>query len=103
VSSSIEVKMENLTKKAEIFRGAKFIHLYCRGSKTPSVIHIKDKKGTVGEDRPVVNYTECESLVIDYVAHKVYKPTGLSHREINAFSYYFDRATEAGLIGNSTH
>lgn len=56
----------------------------------------------MGEDRPIVNYTECESLVIDYVAHKVYKPKGLSHREINAFSYYFDRATEAGLIGKIT-
>ncbi|CAB3374947.1 Hypothetical predicted protein [Cloeon dipterum] len=69
-----------------------------KGPKDPTIIHIKEKKGTVAEDRPIVNFTQCLSTVQDYVAHKVYKPKGLSRREINAFSYYFDRAAEVGLI-----
>ncbi|XP_059480536.1 ectonucleoside triphosphate diphosphohydrolase 5-like isoform X2 [Neocloeon triangulifer] len=69
-----------------------------QGPKNPTILHIKEKKGTVAEDRPIVNFTQCLSQVKDYVEHKVYKPKGLSKREINAFSYYFDRAAEVGLI-----
>ncbi|KAF4525598.1 hypothetical protein B566_EDAN015536, partial [Ephemera danica] len=68
------------------------------GSEHPTYLHIEAKKGVVEERRPIVNFTECEITVKSYVAHKVYKPKDLVHREINAFSYYFDRATEVGLI-----
>jgi hypothetical protein len=71
----------------------------CRGSEHPTYLHIEAKKGVVAEQRPIVNFTHCETLVKSYVAHKVYKPKELVQHEINAFSYYFDRATEVGLIG----
>jgi hypothetical protein len=70
-----------------------------RGSENPTYLHIKAQKGVVEEDRPIVNFTQCQQIVKDYVAHKVYKPKDLAHREVYAFSYYFDRATEVGLIG----
>lgn len=52
----------------------------------------------VDEDRPVVRFSECLKIVKNYVGTIVNKPLGLEAREIMAFSYYFDRATEVGLI-----
>ncbi|XP_015523775.1 ectonucleoside triphosphate diphosphohydrolase 5 isoform X1 [Neodiprion virginianus] len=54
--------------------------------------------GGVDEDRPVVRFAECLQIVRNYVGTIVNKPLGLENREIMAFSYYFDRATEVGLI-----
>lgn len=52
----------------------------------------------VDEDRPVVRFSECLNIVKNYVGTIVNKPLGLENRDIMAFSYYFDRATEVGLI-----
>ncbi|XP_015587664.1 ectonucleoside triphosphate diphosphohydrolase 5 isoform X2 [Cephus cinctus] len=50
------------------------------------------------ENRPVVRFSECLKIVKNYVSTITNRPLGLSKHEIYAFSYYFDRATEAGLI-----
>lgn len=73
------------------------------GPEKPSFKIIKATANVVGEKRPIVNFTICSQLIKNYVAHKVDRPAELNNKEINAFSYYFDRATEFGLIGKSKH
>lgn len=47
-----------------------------------------------------VNYSECHAIVQKVVSkYKVDKPLELLQHDIVAFSYYFDRATEVGLVG----
>lgn len=49
---------------------------------------------------PIVSFDACSKIIINYVKEKA-KPIGeLPLKQINAFSYYFDRASEVGLIGN---
>lgn len=51
------------------------------------------------EERPIVSFSACSEIVTNYIKTKS-KPIGeLPHKQINAFSYYFDRAAEVGLIG----
>lgn len=68
------------------------------GPEKPSYEHIKGSKGEVSEERPVVKYAECAKVITSYVHDKVDKPIGLEVQEIYAFSYYYDRAVEVGLI-----
>lgn len=63
-----------------------------------------DKYATVrGDADPVVNFDDCTKIIIDYVYSKVIPLQELHTKQINAFSYYFDRATEYGLIGTYIH
>jgi len=50
------------------------------------------------EETPIVSFSVCSEIITNYIKSKT-KPIGeLPHKQINAFSYYFDRAAEAGLI-----
>ncbi|XP_063229353.1 ectonucleoside triphosphate diphosphohydrolase 5 isoform X2 [Bacillus rossius redtenbacheri] len=69
-----------------------------RGPEKPEYKTVKGSAHTEDEKRPVVRFTECVNIIQKYVKGKVDKPAELNSREINAFSYYFDRATEFGLI-----
>lgn len=51
------------------------------------------------EKYPIVIFEECLKIVSSYVNKKVDKPKELNQKTIGAFSYYYDRATEYGLIG----
>ncbi|GLV35393.1 NTPase [Carabus blaptoides fortunei] len=51
-----------------------------------------------GDSDPVVDFYDCTRIIIDYVYSKVIPLEELHTKQINAFSYYFDRATEYGLI-----
>lgn len=53
----------------------------------------------VGEEVPIVNFEKCASIISDYVNSKARPPDELPTKAIAAFSYYFDRAAEIGLIG----
>lgn len=53
----------------------------------------------VGEDVPIVNFEKCAGIIADYVNSKARPPDELPTKAIAAFSYYFDRAAEIGLIG----
>ncbi|KAF2895355.1 hypothetical protein ILUMI_10809 [Ignelater luminosus] len=47
---------------------------------------------------PIVSFSACSEMITEYIK-KIAKPIGeLPHKQINAFSYYFDRASEVGLI-----
>ncbi|XP_076632477.1 ectonucleoside triphosphate diphosphohydrolase NTPase isoform X2 [Colletes latitarsis] len=60
---------------------------------------VKTQNFAGGEaDRPIVNFSECLKIVEKYVGGIKNKPVGLKDHEIFAFSYYFDRATEVGLV-----
>lgn len=54
---------------------------------------------TVTEKKPVVKFEKCIAIVEAYVKKLVKTPKELATKKINAFSYYFDRAAQAGLIG----
>lgn len=53
----------------------------------------------VGEERPIVSFEKCGEIVARYVSSKVKAPAELTTKRIYTFSYYFDRATDVGLIG----
>ncbi|XP_015110499.1 ectonucleoside triphosphate diphosphohydrolase 5 [Diachasma alloeum] len=50
------------------------------------------------EKRPIVRVEDCKNLVKKFVSGAEDRPVGLRKRDIYGISYYFDRATEAGLI-----
>ncbi|CAG9762305.1 unnamed protein product [Ceutorhynchus assimilis] len=55
----------------------------------------------VGEEIPVVDVTECSKIIQDYVediSSKLRPPEELPLKAIFAFSYYYDKASQAGLI-----
>lgn len=54
---------------------------------------------TSGSGIPLVDFKKCSQLVSEYVASIAKPVSELPHKQINAFSYYFDRAADIGLIG----
>lgn len=70
------------------------------GPKNPSILKKRRKNIEGGiEETPVVRIEECSNIIRKYILdHKIVNPTGLKNFEIVAFSYFFDRATEVGLI-----
>ncbi|RZC36765.1 ectonucleoside triphosphate diphosphohydrolase 5, partial [Asbolus verrucosus] len=57
---------------------------------------------SVGQEVPVVDFQKCSKIITDYVIAKAKPPEELPSKVIFAFSYYFDRATEVGLIDENT-
>jgi len=66
----------------------------------PEIPHYKEVKVDryMKEKYPIVKFEECLKIVSSYVNNKVDKPKELNKKTIGAFSYYYDRATEYGLI-----
>ncbi|XP_021913733.1 ectonucleoside triphosphate diphosphohydrolase 5 isoform X1 [Zootermopsis nevadensis] len=66
----------------------------------PEKPHYKEVKAdrSVKEKYPIVKFEECLKIISAYVNKKVDKPKELNQKTISAFSYYYDRATEYGLI-----
>lgn len=62
-------------------------------------LRIPGDKITVGETVPIVDFDVCSDIIVNYVKSKAVPPDELSQKQIFAFSYYFDRATDVGLIG----
>lgn len=63
---------------------------------------VKETASSVSERVPVVRLDRCRSIIsemIKKVLPSAPKPSNLAEHHINAFSYYFDRAAETGLIG----
>ncbi|CAG9854169.1 unnamed protein product [Phyllotreta striolata] len=60
--------------------------------------NVKGNSIKVGETIPIVNFQDCSKILSDYVRSKASPPEELPLKTIFAFSYYFDRATEVGLI-----
>lgn len=57
------------------------------------------KKGGV----PKADYNECLKLSRSLLDTSVHKPAELNEREVLAISYYYDRASDHGLIGKSSY
>ncbi|KAJ8922634.1 hypothetical protein NQ315_007666 [Exocentrus adspersus] len=64
--------------------------------------NIKGSDIQVGEVVPVVSFYNCSEIIMKYVKSKAKPPEELPLKNIFAFSYYFDRATEVGLIDEKT-
>lgn len=62
-------------------------------------IKVDGSSVNVGEIIPVVDFEKCATIIGKYVNSKVKAPAELTTKHINAFSYYYDRASEVGLIG----
>lgn len=63
-------------------------------------IKIPGNQFDVGETVPIVDFNVCSDMIINYIKSKAKPPEELPQKQIFAFSYYYDRAIEAGLIGN---
>nr|XP_023022734.1 ectonucleoside triphosphate diphosphohydrolase 5 isoform X1 [Leptinotarsa decemlineata] len=63
---------------------------------------VKGSDIEIGETIPIVNFKDCSQILTKYVKSKAKSPEELPLKTIFAFSYYFDRATEVGLIDEST-
>ena len=49
--------------------------------------------------QPKADFNECLRLSRSLLEHNVHKPEELNSREVLAISYYYDRASDHGLIG----
>lgn len=58
-------------------------------------------RGVPSKNGPAVDYHLCKSI-IEAVVKTVYtdKPKDLLNQKIVAFSYFYDRAQDAGLVGS---
>lgn len=77
--------------------------LYCSGPQTNILYkNVKETASSVSERVPVVRLDRCRSIISEMIKKMLPsapKPSNLAEHHINAFSYYFDRAAETGLIG----
>lgn len=71
-----------------------------QGPLNPEIIKKRLKGSDAGyESIPVVRVKECSAIITQYIkSQDVEKPMELLVHKITAFSYFFDRATETGLI-----
>ena len=61
---------------------------------------ISGKENKKSPENPQVDYEMCVSIVRKYVLPLVNpKPIALNQNQISAFSYFYDRAIETGLVG----
>uniref|UniRef100_A0A1B6DXP7 nucleoside diphosphate phosphatase n=1 Tax=Clastoptera arizonana TaxID=38151 RepID=A0A1B6DXP7_9HEMI len=71
-----------------------------QGPDNPEIIQKRIKGSELAYERiPVVRIKECSAIITDYIRDQnVLKPTELLDYDISAFSYFYDRAIEVGLI-----
>ncbi|XP_069997430.1 ectonucleoside triphosphate diphosphohydrolase 5 [Penaeus vannamei] len=69
-----------------------------RGSEHPKYQEIRGQAGRLSENRPIADHKSCLEACIKVIKDQVHSPPELRTREVIAFSYFFDRATERGLI-----
>ncbi|KAK7085353.1 Ectonucleoside triphosphate diphosphohydrolase 5 [Halocaridina rubra] len=59
---------------------------------------IRGQAGRLSENRPIADHASCLKTCVEVIKDKVHSPLELRSRDVIAFSYFFDRATERGLI-----
>ncbi|XP_042881763.1 ectonucleoside triphosphate diphosphohydrolase 5-like isoform X4 [Penaeus japonicus] len=69
-----------------------------RGSEHPKYQEIRGQAGRLSENRPIADHKSCLEACAKVIKDQVHSPSELRTREVIAFSYFFDRATERGLI-----
>ncbi|XP_071541728.1 ectonucleoside triphosphate diphosphohydrolase 5-like isoform X6 [Panulirus ornatus] len=69
-----------------------------RGPEQAKYQEIRGQAGRLSENRPIADHAACVKACVEVIKNQVHAPTELKSREIIAFSYFFDRATERGLI-----
>jgi len=62
-------------------------------------VQVPGREGHLGETLPTADYDACHAKCVQVIRQQVsWVPPELGRREVVAFSYFFDRATERGLI-----
>lgn len=56
----------------------------------------------VGEEIPIVDFEKCSKIVSNYVNSKANAPVELTSKQVYAFSYFFDRAVDVGLVAGKS-
>ncbi|XP_042216884.1 ectonucleoside triphosphate diphosphohydrolase 5-like [Homarus americanus] len=69
-----------------------------RGPEQAKYKEIRGQAGRLTENRPIADHKACVNACVEVINQQVHAPTELKDREVIAFSYFFDRATERGLI-----
>ncbi|XP_066957769.1 ectonucleoside triphosphate diphosphohydrolase 5-like isoform X2 [Macrobrachium rosenbergii] len=69
-----------------------------RGPEQAKYQEIRGQAGRLSENRPVADHTTCLKTCVEVIKDQVHAPSELRTRDVIAFSYFFDRATERGLI-----
>jgi len=59
---------------------------------------VKGVGGLMDRTDPIVDFLQCYQTAVRFLSGQMHAPDELRSREVYAISYYFDRATEAGLI-----
>ncbi|CAL4178670.1 unnamed protein product [Meganyctiphanes norvegica] len=59
---------------------------------------VRGQAGRLNEKRPIADHEQCLRTCIEVIKDQVHSPPELKTRDVIAFSYFFDRATERGLI-----
>ncbi|CAK9827919.1 Nucleoside diphosphate phosphatase ENTPD5 [Anthophora retusa] len=97
--TTIEVRSECVNPIVSTEWGYGGLNYLIKGPMNGTHKLVKTQTFAGGEvDRPIVNFSECLKIIEKYVGKIKTKPEGLKYHEIHAFSYYFERATEVGLI-----
>ncbi|KAK8729326.1 hypothetical protein OTU49_008764 [Cherax quadricarinatus] len=69
-----------------------------RGPEEAKYQEVRGQAGRLSENRPIADHEACVKACAQVISNKVHAPHELKTREVIAFSYFFDRATERGLI-----
>ncbi|XP_068245641.1 ectonucleoside triphosphate diphosphohydrolase 5-like isoform X2 [Palaemon carinicauda] len=69
-----------------------------RGPEQAKYQEIRGQAGRLSENRPVADHATCLKTCVEVIKDQVHAPAELRTRDVIAFSYFFDRATERGLI-----
>lgn len=78
------------------------VDYYVSGSKESPMHTIPADAFSPKQEVPIVDFKKCSKYITDYVLSIAKPPKELPDKRIYAFSYYFDRAAESGLIDEST-
>lgn len=69
-----------------------------RGPQEAKYREIRGQAGRLSENRPIADHASCLKTCVEVIKDQVHAPPELRTRDVIAFSYFFDRATERGLI-----
>lgn len=86
-----------MVKKGWTYSGINYVVM---GSHEVDVEKIPQSEWQKKGGMPKADFRECLRLSRDILETSVHKPVELNEREVLAISYYYDRASDHGLIGN---
>lgn len=87
-----------MVKRGWSYNGVNYV---VTGTHDVDVDSIPQKEWDNRKGMPKADFGECLRISRGLLEHSVHKPEELNEREVLAISYYYDRASDHGLIGIS--